>query len=228
MIDWQARNCVGRGQRFGADRAVGVITAPGRAPVGFGSSHTIAPFTHTLRMPVERMNGSSNVLRSITVAGSKSTRSAQTPFLSVPRSVQLQPRRRERGHLANRFFQREPVALAHEAAEHARERAGAARMAHADAAIARHHRPRPLIERADVLVHHRRADDGRAAILHDTGEEFDRRDALALGDRRERLEFVVRMRGVPRDQHVLGAADVVQALARRRPDRRSACSESAR
>src|SRR5665647_1202522 len=51
-------------------------TRPGRASVACSPSYTTAPFTHTVRMPVLTRCGSIGVARSITVSGSKSTRSA--------------------------------------------------------------------------------------------------------------------------------------------------------
>src|SRR6185369_9342763 len=57
---------------------------------------------------------------------------------------------RQRRHLPDRFGQSEPVLFTNEAPQHTRIRSGAARMTRSDAAVATHHHPRLLVERADV------------------------------------------------------------------------------
>lgn len=59
---------------------------PGRFPVARPSSHTATPFTNTRRIPSESCCGRSKVARSVTVSGSKRTRSAYIPRFSTPRS----------------------------------------------------------------------------------------------------------------------------------------------
>ena len=129
-----------------------------------------------------------------------------------PRSFEPQPRRRRARHLADRLGQRQPLLIADVAAEHARERAGAARMARRDAAVARDHHPRLPVERADVLVDHRGADHAGAAVLDDLDEELDRRLVLIVRDGVERAELVLGMRRMADDQHVRRAADVGERL----------------
>ena len=87
----------------------------------------------TVGMPTGYWNGSVNVARSATVAGSKITRSAASPSLISPRSRDVQLRRREAAHLVDRLLERDDVLLADVLAEHARERAEVARVRHAGA-----------------------------------------------------------------------------------------------
>ena len=60
---------------------------PGFAPVTAPSLTTATPFTNTYSIPAESWCGCSNVARSLTVIGSKATRSAKKPGRSTPRSV---------------------------------------------------------------------------------------------------------------------------------------------
>ena len=67
----------------------------------------------------------------------------------------------ERRHFADGFGQRKPMFFADVDAEDAGEGAGSARMFGADAAVAGDHDPGLLIERFDVGLDHRFADDAR-------------------------------------------------------------------
>ncbi len=62
-------------------------TRPGRAPVVFPSFQTGSPLTTVSTIPSESLRGSAKVERSMTVAGSKRTRSAFMPGAILPRSA---------------------------------------------------------------------------------------------------------------------------------------------
>src|SRR4030095_6282788 len=62
------------------------ITAPGNRPVGLPFSNTGSPFTKTWSIPSDNSSGSLNVDRSMTLLGSKMTRSAFIPSRIRPRS----------------------------------------------------------------------------------------------------------------------------------------------
>src|SRR6185436_230723 len=60
---------------------------PGLAPVARPAATTGTPLTRTYSMPVDSWFGWANVALSVTVAGSKTTRSAHRPALTTPRSA---------------------------------------------------------------------------------------------------------------------------------------------
>lgn len=74
-IEWTLQH-VGLEQGAGTSLHFLRRTRPGLSPVGEPLAKTVRPFTQTRSMPVASACGSLVVARSITVAGSKSTRSA--------------------------------------------------------------------------------------------------------------------------------------------------------
>ena len=201
------------GEHLAGDRAGGPRAVP--------DAHAADP--HALH-PGREHEGSWKVERSAIVAGSNSTRSAIFPAAMRAAIGELQPRRRRGRHLPDRLRQREPVLLAHELPEHARERAGAARMAQPDAAVAR--RPSPMaacrtrrMSSSTIDFPTTLAPPSLTIWMKRSTGVMPFSFAIAV----ERLELVLGMRRVAIDRHVLRAADVVQRFSRRWPDRRSAC-----
>src|SRR6185295_16094134 len=94
------------------------------------------------------------------------------------------------------------------APQHARIRAGTARVTRTDATVATHHHPRLLVKRADIRLLHRMAHDTRAAIAHDLHVELDGSDSFTLTYLFHVLEFVIGMSPATDDRDVRWSTNI--------------------
>ena len=85
-------------------------------------------------------------------------------------------------------------------------------MAHADAAIARHHHPRLPVERSQILGDHRVTNHAGVFVRDDADVEIDFSDALGAGDGVEALTDVLWKLRQASDLNISAAADVVERL----------------
>src|SRR5688500_9916616 len=102
--------------------------------------------------------------------------------------------------------------LADEAAEHAGEGPGAARMTEADATVTAHHHPRLRIEGTHVLFDHRVADDAGVLVLDEPDVEVHLADAFGPRDLVEPFAFVVAPCRQTRDLNIPSSPHVVQGF----------------
>ena len=109
-------------------------------------------------------------------------------------------RRGERRHLAHGLLEREHPLLAHVAAEHAWERAEAARMRAIELSVAAEIRERPAEDRADVALVHASRDNafvgGFRLRLRDQGHQ--RRRRIAAAETRDLADVLADVRRVER------------------------------
>src|SRR5690242_11762151 len=96
-------------------------------------------------------------------------------------------------------------------AQHARIRAGAARMARTDTAVAAHHHPRLRVERFDVGLLHRMTNNTSTAVAHDLHVKLDRTELFLFADLVHRAELVIGMRATTDDRDVYWSTNIRQS-----------------